>query len=108
MLSEQQKARRQIGLVAVRAVWVAISACLLALIFTSQPAAYTHLQAPCHNPTCDVGQITVDNVIALHRLGLPVPVYTLYPLLAPLLTGGILFLVSFVIFWRRSDQWFPF
>ena len=108
MLSEQQKARRQIGLVAVRAVWVAISACLLALIFTSQPAAFTHLQAPCHNPTCDVGQITVDNVIALHRLGLPVPVYTLYPLLASLLTGGILFLVSFVIFWRRSDQWFPF
>ena len=108
MLSEQQKARRQIGLVAVRAVWVAISACLLALIFTSQPAAYAHLQTPCQNPNCDVGQITVGNVLALHRLGISVPVYAFYLLLASLLTGGILFLVSFVIFWRRSDSWFPF
>jgi signal transduction histidine kinase len=86
---------------------VAVSVCLLALTYTSLPSAYVHLQGPCRNPTCDVGQITVDNVIALHRLGVPVAVYALYPLLASLLTEIILFLVSFVIFWRRSDRWFP-
>lgn len=115
MQPAQQGARRQntftgspIGLIGVRAVWVMVSVCLLVLITTSLPSAYAHLQVPCRNPTCDVGQNTVDNVIALHRLGLPVAVYALYPFLTSLLTGGILFLVSFVIFWRRSDQWFPF
>ena len=115
MQPEQQEVRRQtpfsrgtIGLIGVRIVWVTVSVCLLVLISTSLPATYAHLQTPCHNPSCNVGQITVDNVIALHRLGLPVSVYTLYPLLASLLTSGLLFLVSVVIFWRRSDQWFPF
>ena len=115
MQLEQPEARRQntfprgsVGLIGVRAVWMTVSVCLLVLISTSLPAAYAHLQVPCHNPTCDVGQITVGNVIALHRLGLPVAVYALYLLLASLLIGGILFLISFVIFWRRSEQWFPF
>ncbi|HEX6553926.1 MAG TPA: histidine kinase [Ktedonobacteraceae bacterium] len=114
MQPERQRLRRQntftrghVGLIGVRAVWVMVGVCLLMLISTSLPAAYAHLQAPCRNPTCDVGQITVGNVIALHRLGLSVSMYALYPLLASLLTGGILFLVSLVIFWRRSDQWFP-
>ena len=114
MQPERQRLKHQniltrgpVGLIGVRAVWVVISMCLLALIFTSLPSAYAHLQGPCRNPNCDVGQITVGNVIALHRLGVSVAVYTFYPLLASLLTGGILFLVSFVIFWRRSDQWFP-
>src|SRR5579872_3209952 len=109
MQLEQRRHRRQnipVGLMVIRAVWVTISACLLALISTSLPAAYAHLQTPCHNPNCDVGQITVDNVVALHRLGLPVSVYSLYPFISSLLVGAILFLVSFVIFWRRSDQWF--
>ena len=114
MQQEQQRERRQtpfsrgtFGLRGVRAVWVLVSACLLALISTSLPSAYAHLQGPCRNPTCDVGQLTVDNVIALHRLGISVAIYTFYPLLASLLTGIILFLVSVVIFWHRSDQWFP-
>lgn len=115
MQSEQQRYRHQniltrgsIGLIGARALWVLLSACFLILSFTSLPSAYIHLQTPCLNAACDVGQITFGNVIASHRLNLPVPVYTLYPLLASLLTGGILFLVSLVIFWRRSDQWFPF
>lgn len=115
MQPEQQIDRRQstftgspVGLIGVRVVWVAISVCLLALIFTSEPAAYAHLQTPCQNPNCDVGQITVGNVLALHRLGISVPVYALYLLLASSLMGAVLFLVSFVIFWHRSDSWFPF
>jgi signal transduction histidine kinase len=115
MQLEQQEARRQntftrgsVTLIGVRAVWVMVGICLLALISTSLPSAYAHLRTSCHNPACDVGQITVGNVIALHQLGLSVAVYALYPLLASLLTGVILFLVSVVILWRRSDQWFPF
>ncbi|GAC1686472.1 MAG: hypothetical protein PVS3B3_07830 [Ktedonobacteraceae bacterium] len=114
MQPEQQEARYQpsfskgsIGLIAIRIVWVTISVCLLALIFTSLPSAYAHLQTPCRNPNCDVGQITVGNVIALHRLGISVDVYAIYPQIASLLTGIILLLVSVVIFWRRSNQWFP-
>ena len=114
MQSERQRLRRQntftrehVGLIGVRALWVMVGICLLALISTSLPAAYAHLQAPCRNPTCDVGQITVGNVIALHRLGLPVAEYAFYPLLASFLTGIILFLASVVIFWRKSDRWFP-
>ncbi|GAC1300961.1 MAG: hypothetical protein NVSMB27_41310 [Ktedonobacteraceae bacterium] len=114
MQQEQQRYRMQnilatgpAGLIGIRIVWVAIGVYLLALIFTSLPSAYAHLQTPCRNPNCDVGQITVGNVIALHRLGFSVAVYALYPLLASLLTGIILFLVSVVIFWRRSAQWFP-
>ena len=115
MQPEQQEARRQstftgspIGLIGARVVWVTVGVCLLVLISTSLPAAYAHLQTPCRNPTCNVGQITVGNVIALHRLGLPISVYALYPFLTALLTGSILFLISVVIFWRRSDQWFAF
>ena len=114
MQQEQQRHRRHnilatdpAWLRGIRIVWVTISMCLLALISTSLPSAYTHLQTPCRNPSCDVGQMTVGNVIALHRLGLSVAVYVLYPLLASLLTGIMLFLVSVVIFWRRSKQWFP-
>lgn len=114
MQPEQQRHRQQnilprgpVGLMVIRAVWVTVSVCLLALISTSLPSAYAYLQTPCRNPSSDVGQITVGNVIALHRLGISVAVYTFYPLLASLLTGIILFLVSAVIFWRRSDQWFP-
>ncbi|HEX6483066.1 MAG TPA: sensor histidine kinase [Ktedonobacteraceae bacterium] len=114
MQQEQQRhrlhnilARGPAELIGIRIVWVTISVCLLALISTSLPSAYIHLQTPCRNPSCDVGQITVGNVIALHRLGISVAVYTFYPLLASLLTGIILLLVSAVIFWRRSNQWFP-
>ena len=114
MQQEQQRHRRQnilatgaAWLIGIRIVWVTISVCLLALISTSSPSAYTHLQTPCRNPNCDVGQITVGNVIALHRLGISVSVYALYPQLASVLTGIMLFLVSAVVFWRRSNQWFP-
>lgn len=95
------------GSIGIRVVWVTISVCLLMLIFTSLPSAYAHLQTPCRDSNCDVGQITVGNVIALHRLSISVAVYALYPQLASLLTGIILFLVSVLIFWRKSNQWFP-
>ena len=97
-----------VGLIIARVVWVLFTLCILVLFVSSPASEYAHLQMPCHNPNCDVGQITVANVVALHRMGLSIPLYALYPLISGLVVGGILFLVSFVIFWRRSDQWFPF
>ncbi len=96
-----------VGLIIGRVVWVLFTIWILVLFASSPASEYAHLQMPCHNPNCDVGQITVGNVVALHRLGLSISLYALYPLISGLVVGGILFLMSFMIFWRRSDQWFP-
>jgi signal transduction histidine kinase len=98
-----------VGLMIARVVWVVFTLGILVLSASSLSGMYTHLQIPCQDPNCDVGgQITVGNVVALHRLGLPIPLYALYPFVLSLLVSGILLLVSCVIFWRRSNQWFPY
>jgi hypothetical protein len=96
------------GLMIARVVWIVFTIGILVLSASSLSGMYTHLQIPCQDPHCDIVQITVGNVLALHRLGLPVPLYALYPFISSLLGSGILLLVGGVIFWHRSDQWFPF
>ncbi len=96
------------GLTITRVLWFVFTICLLVLFISSLPAAYAHELIPCLDSNCDIGQVTVGNATALHRLGLPLPLYELYPFSFTLLGCGILFLVSCTIFWRRSDQWFPY
>ena len=96
------------GLMIARIVWVVFTMGILVLSASTLSGMYTHLQIPCQDPNCDFGQITVGNLVALHHLGLPLPLYALFPFISSLLGGGIQLLVSFVIFWRRSDQWFPY
>jgi signal transduction histidine kinase len=90
----------------LRVVWLLFTIGLLILLPSNLAADYSHAQIPCRGSTCDVGQVAVGNVIALRRLGIPVSVYTLYPFLFSLVVTAILFLLSFLLFWRRSDQWF--
>jgi signal transduction histidine kinase len=96
------------GTMIARVVWVVFAIGLLVLSGGGLLADYAQAQIPCQGSNCAIGQITVGNVIALHRLGLPIPLYELYPFIFSLVVSGILFLVSCVIFWRRSDQWFPY
>ncbi len=96
------------GTMIARVVWVVFAIGLLVLSAGSLLADYAQAQIPCHGSNCAIGQITVGNVMALHRLGLSIPLYELYPFIFSLVVSGILFLVSCVIFWRRSDQWFPY
>jgi signal transduction histidine kinase len=107
-----QKSNRQhfgsIGLMIARAVWVVFAIGMLVLSASSLTVDYAQAQIPCQGSNCGIGQITVGNVVALHRLGLPLSLYALYPFIFSLVVSGIALLVSCVIFWRRSDQWFPY
>src|SRR5947199_560798 len=68
-----------VGLIIARVVWVLFTLWILVLFAGSPASEYAHLQMLCHHPTCDVGQITVENAVALQRLGISIPLYALYP-----------------------------
>ena len=77
----------------------------LASFIVLLPSYFSQLQTVCSNPTCALVQPTLDSVHAMQQLGLSGSLYATFTLMLTLVTALVCFLVSSVIFWRKSDDW---
>jgi hypothetical protein len=95
-------------LVIARSVWLALVITSLGLFIASLPVYYTQIQRACVDlVTCNLaGALTTQGLQELPTLGLSVSGYaallTIFFTLIVAIWSGI----GFLIFWRRSDDWF--
>jgi len=95
-------------LIMARAVWLALVVPSMGLFVASLPVYYAQIQKACVDPvTCNIaGTLTAEGLRELHALGLSVSGYaallTIFFMLIVAIWSGI----GFLIFWRRSDEWF--
>jgi hypothetical protein len=95
-------------LIIARAVWLALVIPSLGLFVASLPVFYQQIQRACVDVvTCNLtGALNAKGVQELPALGLSVSSYaaliTLFYTIIVVIWSG----VGFLIFWRRSDEWF--
>ncbi len=95
-------------LILVRAVWLALVVPSVGLFVASLPVYYAQLQRACVDPvTCNItGTLTAKGLQELLAMGLSASSYaallTIFFTLIVAIWSGI----GFLIFWRRSDEWF--
>jgi hypothetical protein len=92
-------------LILARVVWVAAVTLIVVPFLARLPAYYTLLQTVCTGAACGPGQPTFASAQAIQRLGLSVGTYAAFTLALTLASAFLCFVVSTVIFWRRSDDW---
>jgi hypothetical protein len=88
-----------------RVTWMILVMLTLASFVVLLPSFYAQLQTVCTHPTCALVQPTPESVHAMQQLGLSVSSYATFTLMLTLFTALVCFLVSGVIFWRKSDDW---
>src|SRR5713226_4680516 len=95
-------------LIIARAVWLALVIPSIGLFVASLPVYYAQIQRACVDPvTCNVaGALTAKGLQALASIGFSASGYAalftiFYALIAAIWSG-----IGFLIFWRRSDEWF--
>lgn len=95
-------------LIMARAVWLALVVPSVGLFIASLPVYYAQIQRACVDPvTCNIaGTLSAKGLQELSALGLSVSGYaallTIFFMLIVAIWSGI----GFLIFWRRSDEWF--
>src|SRR5260370_21924214 len=95
-------------LILARAVWLALVVPSVGLFVASLPVYYTQIQRACVDPvTCNItGTLTAKGLQELLAMGLSASSYaallTIFFTLIVAIWSGI----GFLIFWRRSDEWF--
>ena len=95
-------------LIMARAVWLVLVISSLGLFVASLPVYYAQIQRSCTDPvTCNIaGTLTAKGLQELSALGLSVSGYaallTIFFTIIVAIWSGI----GFLIFWRRSDEWF--
>jgi hypothetical protein len=92
-------------LMLARIAWVVAVTLVVIPFLATLPAYYTLLQNVCTGTTCSFGQITLDSVQTLQKIGLSVSAYAVFILALTLVLALLCFAVSALIFWRRSDDW---
>ena len=92
-------------LILARVVWVAVVTLLVALFLAKLLANYTFLQTICTGATCSFAQPTPDSAQAMQKLGISVATYATFTIALTLALAFLCFVISAVIFWRRSDDW---
>jgi hypothetical protein len=92
-------------LILARVVWGAAVALIVVPFLAKLLANYTFLQTICTGAPCGLGQPTLDSAHAMQKLGLSVVAYAAFTLALTLALACLCFVVSAVIFWRRSDDW---
>ena len=88
-----------------RGAWLGLVLLLLAIFVVLLPSYFAQLQTMCGGPTCALLQPTAEAAQALYQLGLSVHGYATFTFILTLVTAFVCFLVSGVIFWRKSDDW---
>jgi hypothetical protein len=95
-------------LIIARAVWLALVIPSMGLYVVSLPVYYAQIQRACVDlATCNLnGALTAKGLHDLSTFGLSVSAYaallTIFFTIIAAIWGGI----GFLIFWRRSDEWF--
>jgi len=92
-------------LILARVAWVAAVTLIVVPFLAKLLANYTFLQTICTGATCGLGQPTLDSAQAMQKLGLSVATYAAFTLALTIALAFLCFVVSAVIFWRRSDDW---
>jgi hypothetical protein len=92
-------------LLIARVAWVSLVILTLAIFVVLLPSYFAQLQTMCTATTCALVQPTSDTAQAMQRLGLPVSSYATFMLVLTIVTALVCFVVSGVIFWRKSDDW---
>src|SRR3989441_8122163 len=92
-------------LILARVTWVAVVTLIVALFLVMLPAYYTFLQTVCTGATCGPTQPTPDSAQGIQKLGLSLGAYATFTLALTIALALLCFVVSAVIFWRRSDDW---
>jgi len=88
-----------------KGTWVSLVLLTLALFVVLLPSYLAQLQTVCSSPTCALVQPTSESVQAMQQLGLSISSYATFTLTLTLVTAVVCFLVSGVIFWRKSNDW---
>ena len=95
-------------LIIARTVWLALVIPSMGLFVASLPVYYAQIKRACVDPvTCNLnGALTAKGLHDLSTLGLSVSAYaallTIFFTIIVAIWSGI----GFLIFWRRSDEWF--
>ena len=92
-------------LMLARIACVVVVTLIVVPFLATLPAYFTLLQTVCTGTMCGFGQITLDSVHVLQKLGLSVSAYAAFILALALVLAFLCFAVSALIFWRRSDDW---
>ena len=77
----------------------------LSIFVVLLPSYFAQLQTVCSSPTCALVQPTPESVQAMQQLGLTASSYATFTVMLTLVTAVVCFLVSGVIFLRKSDDW---
>ena len=95
-------------LVIARVVWLALVLPAVGLFVASLPVYYTFVQKACTGiVTCNiVGALNAKGLQELSSFGLSTSSYALLLTIFFIIQGVIWSGVGFLIFWRRSDEWF--
>ena len=95
-------------LIVARVVWLALVVLSLGLFVASLPAYYQHLQIPCVGIVgCNIpAAMNAKGLHALEALGISASGYALFFVIFWTIMLAIWSAVGFLIFWRRSDEWF--
>ncbi|MBO0794639.1 MAG: hypothetical protein J2P36_27305, partial [Ktedonobacteraceae bacterium] len=95
-------------LLIVRAAWLALVVPSLGLFVAGLPLYYQQLQRPCADAlTCSVaGALTAHGLRALTALGFSVRDYAAFNAIFWVSIVVIWSGIGFLLFWRRSDEWF--
>jgi hypothetical protein len=91
-------------LIIARVAWVTVVSLIVVPFLVALPAYYTALQTICTGSTCGA-QPTPDFAQAMQKLGLSVSTFATFTLVLYIALALVCFLLSAVIFWRRSDDW---
>jgi len=90
-----------IWLTLVRIAWLMVVIPCVGLFIVSIPVFYQQVQILCaHAPTCPDSTFQI-----VSTTGMPPTLYALLNIILNIIMATIWYSVSFVLFWRRSDDW---
>jgi hypothetical protein len=91
-----------------RAIWLALVVPSVALFVASLPVFDAQIQQPCTNATsCNIaGSLTPEGMRDLQHLGWTPGAYAAAVVVIFIFIVGVWSGIGFLIFWRRSDEWF--
>ena len=93
-------------LVVARMLWIALVAFSLSIFFVSLPMLYAQLENVCVGNECFSEQLTPDTLLVLHGLGLSASNYAIISFVLIVAEAMVWFIVSGVLAWRKSNDWF--
>ena len=92
-------------LILARAAWAALVILTLGLFVAMLPAYFTQLQTVCVGSACATSQPTLADAQTPQTLGLSLNNYATFMFILTIIAALACFIVSGVLFWRRSDDW---